>query len=112
MWKLILLLICAGIFLLYIKSWNRKKMSNMKMFEGRWRKAREERISWQENYRWLGFDHPEYQRLWEMEISAEMTYLICMQISILGIVLARGTSVSWPDYCFERKKSEQENDED
>jgi uncharacterized small protein (DUF1192 family) len=70
----------------------------------KWKTAREERIAWQERYQWLGFDHPEYQKLWEIEIGAEDLYLL----SIGGI----SPGISWSDWRFERRKAERDRDDE
>jgi len=111
MWLLFIFLTLVLASRPYFKSRKALKESRQKLLLEKWKTAREQRILWQESYRWLSFDHPEYQKLWEIEIGAEMLYLLHTELTVLGMNLFRGVSISWSDYCFERKKAEQENDE-
>lgn len=111
MWLLLIILTFLLAFSQALKSWVKRKKAEIELFREKWKVAREERITWQERHWWLGFDCPEYQRLWEIEIGAEILYLISMQVTILGVVLTRGASISWSDWRFEQKQANQETDE-
>ena len=71
---------------------------------GRWKKAKDNRLRWKNEHPWASFDDPEYQELWEIEIGAEDLYLLSIKI--------RGYHISWSDWCFARKKAQQEMDDD
>ena len=103
MWLLLIILTFLLVFTQVLKAWAKRKDAEIKLLLEKWETAREERIAWKERYQWLGFDHPEYQKLWEIEIGAEDLYLLYIRGISLGI--------SWSDWRFERRKAEQDRDD-
>ncbi len=103
MWLLIILLALGFAVQIYVRAYLECKDSKRSLLIKRWKLAREERIEWRESYGWMDFNHPEYQRLWEIEIGAEDLYLLYNKGISYGI--------SWSDYCFEKRLAEQETEE-
>lgn len=65
-----------------------------------WRLARNERERWKEDHKaFFNFNHPEYQRLFEIEIGAEDIYLMFAGRHARGI--------SMTDYLLEKRLFEQ-----
>jgi hypothetical protein len=63
--------------------------------------ARQERQWWYKDHQmFFDFYHPEYQRLWEIEIGAEALYIIRAQ-GFIGR-LATHAYISWSDYRIEK----------
>lgn len=78
-----------------------KLIALMIKLESKWKLARKERLLWRNSNPYsFNFNHYEYQRLWEIEIGAEMNYIITS---------GRLVSISWYEYCAERDKYFYEN---
>ncbi len=86
----------------YIKSRNLLRESVRKSIFNKYHSARWQRMEWKKDHvDFFDFNHPDYQRLWEIEIGAEDLYLLHLN----GIY----SGASWSDYQFEKRKFEQEN---
>lgn len=102
---LFLLFIAVCVFGLCIRTYIREQVARNKskreLLLEKWRSARQERQQWYEDHRlFFDFYHPEYQRLWEIEIGAEALYIFQEQ-GCLGR-LTRHVHISWDDYKAEK----------
>jgi hypothetical protein len=64
-------------------------------------RARKNRTNWEDDHQPLLFGHPEYERLWEIEVGAQDLYVIYGGVGILGS--------SWVEYCVKRDKAKRED---
>lgn len=99
-WILVIILLLILLVSQVIKARMETLEARRKLLLVKWKAARNRRQLWKEEHlSYFDFNNPEYQTLWEQEIGSEDLYLlnICFW--------CKGVSISWSDYCFERKEA-------
>ncbi len=85
----------------YIRVYSARKESTRQLLHSAWRLAREHRQQWYEDHRsFFDFYHDEYQRLWDIEIGAEVLYIFHEQGFLRR--LTRHVHISWDGYKAEK----------
>lgn len=88
----------------YIKLYFKKYDDRFHTLLRIWQKAKQERIEWRKDHYFdFNFDNPEYQKLWHIEIGAEINYIITF-----NNIIRHKDSESWQSYLCEKSESERE----
>lgn len=83
------------VFIEYIRIFDKKR----EFFLFEWTKARDERYSWIKKHSYgYDFNDSEYQKLFEIEIGAEILYLIHTDFFVFP---SKFQAISWSDYVIE-----------
>lgn len=93
---LLIFLTCVLAFQPYFKARKALKESKRKLLETKLKGARDRRTHWKRDHPWAGINHPEYQKLWEIEIGAEDLYLLFTREDL--------PNMSWSEYNLEQAR--------
>ncbi len=100
--------LCVGLCTVKMAArwWERKETAEdarHSLFQA-WQQARHDRKQWKEDHReFFDFDHPEYQRLWMIEIGAADLFFLRRDKD------SGWVNVSWDKYQTEKKEYEEAN---
>lgn len=101
MWWIVILIAVAIPWLHVLRERTLRKNSERELLLTRWKSAQQERRWWyQDHQTFFDFYHPEYQKLWEVEIGAEALYIFYEQRGLGRFT--KHVHTSWSDYKMEK----------